>query len=128
MEIKTKARPGRVVKDLSLVAGHNVIYLRTPSKGFAGKTPFGHHATLKMPEKEGAVRIAVSPFRFGRTNPGLFSDPKQAEYQSLLPDAKWQDLTQVPVAWKDAKSADLTRMPARFGHADLVQLARRIVA
>lgn len=122
LAIETKVRPGRVVKELSLVEGHNVVYSRHTIEKFAGRVPLGHHATLAMPEKEGAVRIAVSPFRFGRTYPGLFGDPRQAEYQSLLPDAKWQDLTKVPVAWQGAPAADLTRLPARFGHADLVQL------
>ena len=122
LALETKVRPGRVVKELSLVAGQNVVYSRHTITGFAGRVPLGHHATLAMPDKEGSVRIAVSPLRFGRTNPGLFSDPKKAEYQSLLPDAKWTDLTQVPVAWKGSPAADLTRLPASFGHADLVQL------
>lgn len=122
LALDTKVRPGRVVKELSLVAGQNVVYSRHTITGFAGRVPLGHHATLAMPDKEGSVRIAISPLRFGRTNPGLFSDPMKAEYQSLLPDAKWTDLTQVPVAWKESSSADLTRFPARFGHADLVQL------
>ena len=123
LAIDTKVRKGRVVKELSLVAGQNVVYSRHTIEGFAGRTPLGHHATLAMPDKEGAVRIAVSPFRFGQTNPGLFSDPQKAEYQSLLPGAKWKDLSQVPVAWQGAPAADLTKLPARFGHADLVQLA-----
>ena len=122
LALETKVRSGRVVKELSLVAGQNAVYSRHTISGFAGRVPLGHHATLAMPDQEGAVRIAVSPFRFGRTCPGLFSDPKKAEYQSLLPDAKWKDLTQVPVAWQGAPAADLTRLPARFGHADLVQL------
>lgn len=122
LAIDTKVRKGRIVKELSLVAGQNVIYSRNTIEGFAGRVPLGHHATLAMPDKEGSVRIAVSPFRFGRTNPGLFSDPRNGEYQSLLPDARWTDLTQVPVAWQGAPAADLTRLPARFGHADLVQL------
>lgn len=123
LAFETRVRPGRIVKELSLVDGQNVVYSRHTISGFKGKAPLGHHATLQMPAKEGSVRIAVSPFRFGRTCPGLFSDPKNAEYQSLLPDAKWNDLTQVPVAWQGSPAADLTRLPARFGHADLIQLA-----
>lgn len=122
LALETKVRPGRVVKELSLVAGQNVVYSRHTITDFAGRVPLGHHATLAMPDKEGAVRIAVSALRFGRTYPGLFSDPKKAEYQSLLPDAKWTDLTQVPVAWQGSPAADLTRLPARLGHSDLVQL------
>lgn len=125
LALDTKVRPGRVTKKLSLVEGQNVVYSKHTIEGFAGRVPLGHHATLAMPETEGSVRIAVSPFRFGRTYPGLFSDPKNAEYQSLLPNTKWTDLTRVPVAWKDESAADLTRMPARFGHADLVQVANK---
>ena len=116
------ARKGKITKDLSIVAGQNVLYSSHTIEGFAGRTPLGHHATLAMPEKEGSVRIATSPFRFGMTCPGLFSDPRQREYQALLPGAKWNDLSKVPSAWKNAPDADLTRMPARQGFADLVQI------
>ena len=121
--IDTQVRKGRVTKELSLVEGENVVYSRHIIEGFAGRVPLGHHATLAMPEKEGAVRIATSAFRFAMTNPSLFSDPKQREYQALLPGAKWTDLTKVPAAWKGAPDADLTRLPGRYGHADLIQLA-----
>ncbi|MCX8495836.1 MAG: hypothetical protein ORN51_06605 [Akkermansiaceae bacterium] len=121
--IETNVRKGRVTKELSLVDGQNVVYSRNTIEGFAGRVPLGHHATLAMPEKEGAVRIATSAFRFGMTAPSLFSDPKQREYQALLPGAKWKDLARVPAAWKDAPDADLTRLPGRYGYADLVQIA-----
>ncbi len=121
--IGTQVRKGRVTKELSLVEGENVVYSRHVIEGFAGRVPLGHHATLAMPEEEGAVRIATSAFRFGMTCPSLFSDPKQREYQALLPGAKWTDLTKVPAAWKGAPDADLTSLPGRYGHADLIQLA-----
>jgi hypothetical protein len=120
--IETKVRKGRVTKELSLVDGQNVVYSRNTIEGFTGRSPLGHHATLAMPEKDGAVRIATSAFRFGITCPSLFSDPKQREYQALLPGAKWTDLTKVPAAWKDAPDADLTRLPGRYGYADLIQI------
>lgn len=122
MEIDTKVRKGRVIKELSLVDGQNAVYSRHTIEGFAGRAPLGHHATLAMPDKDGAVRIATSPIRFGMTCPGVFSDPKQREYQALLPGAKWTDLAKVPVAWKGAADADLTRLPGRHGYADLVQI------
>ena len=122
MGIDTKVRKGHVTKELSLVDGQNVVYSRNTIEGFAGRAPLGHHATLAMPEKDGAVRIATSAIRFGMTCPSLFSDPKSREYQALLPGAKWNDLSKVPVAWKDAPDADLTSLPGRFGYADLVQL------
>jgi hypothetical protein len=122
LALETKIRPGRVTKEISLVDGQNVVYSRHVINGFVGRAPLGHHATLAMPEKEGSVRLAMSAFRFGMTCPGLFSDPKQGEYQSLLPGAKWTDLTKVPTAWKGAPDADLTMLPARYGYADLVQI------
>ncbi len=123
LAIATRVRPGRVTKELSLVAGQNAVYSRHVIEGFVGRVPLGHHATLAMPEKEGAVRIATSAIRFGMTCPTLFSDPKQREYQALLPGAKWTDLAKVPMAWKGEPDADLTRLPGRYGHADLIQLA-----
>ncbi len=122
MTIDTRVRKGRVTKELLLVDAQNVIYSRHTIDGFTGSVPLGHHATLAMPDKEGTVRLAASPFRFGMTYPGTFSDPKQREYQSLLPGAKWTTLTKVPVAWKGEPDADITKLPARQGHADLVQL------
>jgi hypothetical protein len=122
ISIETKVRKGRVTKELSLVDGENVVYSRDTIEGFAGSVPLGHHATLAMPSEDGTVRLAASKFRFGMTYPGLFSDPLQGEYQSLLPGTRWTDLAKVPVAWKGAADADLTRLPARYGYADLIQL------
>lgn len=120
--MKPGACEGEVFKHLFLVDGHNVVYSQHVIQGYKGRYPLGHHATLALPEKEGSVRFATSPFRFGMTYPGTFSDPKQGEYQSLLPGARWNDLSRVPTIWKESADADLTRFPARAGFADLVQL------
>ena len=122
MSIETRVRRGEVTKELSLVADQNVVYSKHIINGFTGNVPLGHHATLAMPDKEGSVRLASSAFRLGMTYPGIFSDPKQREYQSLLPGARWTTLAKVPVVWKGEPDADLTRLPARQGHADLVQV------
>ena len=122
MSIETRVRRGEVTKELSLVADQNVVYSKHIINGFTGNVPLGHHATLAMPDKEGSVRLASSAFRLGMTYPGIFSDPKQREYQSLLPGARWTTLAKVPVAWNGEPDADLTRLPARQGHADLVQV------
>ena len=122
MAIDTKIRRGRVTKELSLVDSQNVVYTKHTIEGFAGRVPLGHHATLAMPDQVETVRLAASPFRFGMTYPGTFSDPKQREYQSLLPNSKWNSLEKVPVAWKGEPDADLTKLPARQGFADLIQL------
>jgi hypothetical protein len=125
LSLETKVRPGRVTKELSLVNGENVVYSAHAIEGFAGPAPLGHHATLAMPSEEGVVRLASSPIRFGMTYPGVFSDPKQQEYQSLLPGTKWNKLSEVPLLWKGSADADLSRLPARRGFADLVQLVNQ---
>ncbi|MBI3864735.1 MAG: hypothetical protein HY290_22890, partial [Planctomycetia bacterium] len=122
LSIETKVRKGRVTKELSLVEGQNAVYSRHTIEGFAGPAPLGHHATLAMPDKEGGVRIATSAFRFGMTCPSLFGNPREGEYQSLLPGAKWTDMTKVPQWSKGSADADLTQLPARYGFADLIQI------
>jgi len=122
MTMKTTARAGTVTKEIYLVDDQNVVYTKHTIEGFEGKVPLGHHATLAMSDQEQSVRLASSPIRFGMTYPGVFSDPKQGEYQSLEPGKHWESLAHVPVAWKGQKDADLSRLPARRGHADLVQI------
>lgn len=121
MQFETQVRPGKVTKQLSLVNGHNAVYSKHTIEGFAGPAPLGHHATLRMPEKEGAVHLASSPIQFGMTYPGVFSDPKNREYQALLPGARFDDLTRVPALAKGSPDADLSSLPGQYGHADLIQ-------
>jgi len=122
LAIEPRSRAGRIVKEVSLVDGQNVVYTRHLVEGFVGKSPVGHHALLAMPEDEGTVRVSTSPLAFGMTAPGVFSDPRKREYQALLPGTRWEDLSRVPAVRKDAEPADLTRLPGRYGHCDLVQL------
>ena len=122
LELETKVRPGRVTKEIALIDGHNVVYGTDTITGFTGPTPLGHHATLAMPDKEGSVRIATSPIKFGMTNPAPFSDPTKGEYQSFAIGARFTSLTQVPLQFKGAPDADVTKLPARQGFADLLQI------
>lgn len=123
LALDSKVRQGsRITKKLALIDGQNVIYSQDTINGFAGNYPLGHHATLALPAKEGSVRIATSPIRFGLVSASLFSDPANREYQALQPGAKFTDLTKVPMAWKGAPDADCSRFPARLGFADLLQL------
>ena len=122
LECATRARPGKIRKELFLVDGHNVVYSANSVEGFAGPAPCGHHATLAMPEAEGVFRIATSPIQFGMTCPGVFSDPAKREYQSFASGARFSDLKKVPLQFKDAPDADVTRLPARRGYADLLQV------
>jgi hypothetical protein len=120
LKMKTKVRLGEVTKTLSLVRGQNVVYVRHVLEGFSGAMPLGHHATLAMPEQEGAVRVATSGIKFGMTCPVLFSDPAAGEYQSLAIGERFTRLTEVPLLWKDPPAADLTAFPARRGFCDLL--------
>ena len=121
LALDTQVRRGRVLRELSLVAGQNVVYSRTLIEGFVGPTSLAHHAVLAMPETAGVVNITVRPFVFGYTAPYRFSDPAKGEYQALAIGAEFTDLAQVPVIFKDQPNADCTVFPARRGFADLLQ-------
>jgi len=104
LKLRTKVRKGTITKRLRLVDGHNVVYASHTMEGYSGRMPVGHHCTLHVPEEEGSLRIAVSDFAFGMTCPVIFSNPKNREYQSLAINARFTDLTKVPVMAKDSRS------------------------
>ncbi len=122
LEIKTTARAGAVTKKLQLVEGHNAIYSSHHVSGFGGRTSIGHHATLAMPDQEGAFKISHSPIRFGMTNPTQFSHPAKGEYQQLAIGQRFDKLNAVPSRFKDAADVDVSRLPQKTGYADLVAI------
>ncbi len=122
LSLQTKVRPGKVTKRVTLVDDENVVYTQHIVEGFRGPTPVAHHATLAMPESPRSIHIVTSPFRFGMTNPTLFSDPEKREYQALEIGAKFTDLASVPVNQKGAPPAALRAFPDRRGFADLIAL------
>lgn len=127
--LTTKVRPGQVTKKLMLVDGENAVYSEHVVEGFAGAATPGHHATLRLPAREGAFRVSTSPFVYGTTQPTLFSDPEAKEYQALAIGAAFTDLARVPLRFKDAaEPADLTRFPARRGYADLLAIYKKPTA
>lgn len=123
--LKTAVRTGQVTKKLHLLDGQNVIYSTHVIEGFAGKTPLGHHATLAMPEQEGAIKISHSPMKFGLTYPGQFSNPANGEYQQLEPGARIARLNEVQSIFRSAPDADVTRLPQKRGYADLLAIFAR---
>ena len=125
LAFEPQARKGKIVKELTLVDGHNAVYSRHIVTGFAGPAPCGHHATLAMPDEPGVFRVSTSPIEFGMTNPSRFSDPTKGEYQALAIAAPFSDLAHVPLLEKGTGDADLTRLPARRGYADLVQVINK---
>ena len=122
-ELKTRVRPGRVVKRISLRPGETNLYLRHEFHGMSGLMSFGHHATLKFPEQPGSGRIALSPWRFAQVCPEQFEDPALGGYNSLRRGAVFRDLRRVPLA--TGGTTDLTSYPARAGFEDLVMLSAR---
>jgi hypothetical protein len=120
MTMRTRKLAGKVTKRLSLVAGQNVVYVQHVLEGFSGATSLGHHATLALPEKQGAVRVATAPFRLGMTNPGVVGDPAERQYQSLAVGKHFASLKKVPLLWKEPAFADCTSFPARTGFTDLL--------
>ena len=122
LSLQTRVRPGTIKRELSLVKGQNVVYSRILIEGFRGPTPFAHHAILALPRRERALLLSCSPFRFGRTWPGLFSSPVTGAYQFLAPDAQFRDLAKVPSIYRGEAPADCTAFPTRPGFCDLVQL------
>lgn len=118
----TKARPGKVTRQLSLVDGQNVIYSQTRIEGFKGKTSLAFHAILAMPQKERALLVSTSPIKFGMTCPYPFSDPASGEYQSLAVGARFSTLSKVPSIYKGAPDVDCSAFPTQRGFANLLQV------
>ena len=125
LRLATKVRKGLVTKRVHLVDGHNAVYISHTLEGYSGKMPIGHHCTLALPEEEGSLRAAVSPFALGMTCPVVFSNPANRAYQSLAVNAEFTDLTKVPTIWKDPPAVDCSIFPARPGFTDLLQLFRK---
>ena len=125
LALETKVRKGKITKKIRLVDGQNVVYISHAIEGYSGKMPIGHHCTLAVPEEEGSLRVAVSPFEMGMTCPVVFSNPANREYQSLAVNKTFTDLTKVPVLSRDAEPADCSSFPQRPGFTDLIQLFKR---
>ncbi len=129
--LRPKVRPGKVTKEVALVEGHNAVYLQHTLEDFSSTSrgeaafPVAHHCTLAVPEEPGAMRVWTSPIRFGQTNPALFSDPANREYQSLAIGAKFENLRRVPLLWKDPAVGDCTRFPVRRGFTDLLAVVNK---
>lgn len=120
LTLETKIRPGKVTKRLMLAEGHNAVYSEHQIEGFAGRTTPGHHATLRLPEQDGALRLATSAFVYGSTRPG-----KVAERQRFASGAEIRDLRHVPLGAKPGAEADMTSLPARTGSVDLMAIYKR---
>ena len=120
LSVKTKIRPGRVDKHVSLAEGEDNLYSRHVLSGMSGPMNPGHHAMLKFPETEGSGLISSSRIVYGQVFPDVFERPDLGGYTSLKMGAEFESLQAVPMA--NGGTADLTRYPARLGFEDLVMV------
>ena len=128
LALDTHIRKGRVTKEIFLRERHPVVYQRHTVHGFVGPTPVGHHAILAMPDEKEAFAISTSPFCLGMTNPGVFSDPAQGEYQMLAVGKTFGDIKQIPTLFKDPDVVDCSRLPLQRGFSDLFAVVADIEA
>jgi hypothetical protein len=118
LRLRTKIRPGRVDKFISVREGHPAVYSRHVISEMAGPMSFGHHAILKFPPRPGSGLISTSPFRFGQVFVRPTESPEKRGYSALQPGAKFKSLAQVPTIF--GSDTDLSTYPARRGYEDIV--------
>ena len=128
LELETHVREGRVTKEVFLREGHQVVYQRHTVDGFVGPTSVGHHAILAMQDDQGSVAVSTSPFRLGMTNPGVFSDPVNGEYQMLAVGEPFSDLAEIPTLFRNPGVVDATHLPLQRGFSDLFAVVADIEA
>jgi hypothetical protein len=121
VKMRTDEHYGLITKRIRLISGQTVLYCSHEIEGIKGRMCLGHHAMLRLPDREGAAHLACSKFRFGQVRPVRFENPQLGGYSSLRQGAIFRHLRRVP---RDIGGfADLTRYPARGGFEDLVLLA-----
>ena len=126
--MRTKVRKGSVTKTLSLVDGQNVVYCRHDISGMTGKLPLGHHATLAVPEAEGAMLVSTSPFELGMTAPEWDGTPDVGMYPSLARGEAFTTLKKVPLVWDKPAMGDCSAFPVREGFTDLMGIWKKPTA
>lgn len=125
LAMASKVRPGRIKALIRIVEEQNVVYTSHLLEGYSGEMPLGHHATLAVPEEEGSLRVSVGKFDLGMTNPSIFSNPEEGNYQSFGICKKFKRLQKVPTLWKEAPYADASSFPRRKGFTDLLLILKK---
>ncbi|MBN1556015.1 MAG: hypothetical protein JXA11_14825 [Phycisphaerae bacterium] len=125
LAMRTKVRPGKVTKTLSLIDGQNVVYSKHVLEGYTGAMPMGHHATLAPRDVAGSLRVTTSAFSLGMTCTEPTCDPATGSYQSFAVGKRFRDPREVPLLFKDVPPADVTALPARKGYTDLLAMYKK---
>ncbi len=123
LDLKMKTLPGAIRKTLRLRPGHRAVYQEHRVSGLDGCYNYGYHATLQFPDDEGTYWVNTSPFKFGSTFPGRFSDPAIGESGALKGNARFSSLAEVPL--EAGGTTSLQQYPARDGNEDLVMVSSR---
>ncbi len=121
LAMNTHAPEGRITKKIALLEGHNAVYTKHELNGYSGRFPLGYHATLDLPDEEGALRLFKGGDYTSYTPPeiDLFNGD---EYSSLKPDQTIKDLSQVKTIWSDPSHTDCSTFPRRKGYMDFIQI------
>lgn len=116
--VESTAPAGHVQKSISLVDGHDAIYIRHAVIGVVGRFPLGHHPMLRVPDAERSVLVGGSGSSHGCTWPEPFGLPTEPAYAAIAAGAQFDDLCRVPTVF--GKTAQLDAFPDRRGFTDAV--------
>jgi len=120
LRMKPKVRRAVVDKKITVVDGHNAVYSRHIITGMSGKMTFGHHPTVRFPDKSLSGVISTSRIKYGMVSPQQVENPENRGYSCLQPGMKFERLNRVQMI--TGEYADLSRYPARRGFEDIVML------
>lgn len=111
---------GRCHGTTALLNGQSIIYQRHDLTELTGPCNPGHHATLALPNVEGAGRLSFSRLALAHT---WFEPIERSEndgYSCLQPGIEIEDLRVAPCC--DGTTTDLLLYPARRGYEDVALL------
>jgi hypothetical protein len=111
---------GRCQGITALLSQESIIYQRHDLTGLTGPCSPGHHATLALPNVEGAGRLSFSRLALARTWFEPLERPENDGYSSLQPGVEISELRAAPCA--DGSTTDLLSYPARRGYEDVALL------
>ncbi len=96
IHLVSSIRPGIIRREFTLRKGHNAVYCRTLVENWKGRTPFAHHATLRVPDRERTLQISTIKFSFGQTYPVALANPDKGDYQWVAQDKPFRSLSKIP--------------------------------
>jgi len=111
---------GRCEATTALLNGHSIVYQRHDLTGLTGPCNPGHHATLTLPNVEGAGRLSFSRLALAHTWLEPIERPESNGHSYLEPNNEIKNLRTTPCI--DGSTTDLLSYPVRRGYEDLAIL------